>query len=267
MKIGVFDSGVGGISVLHHALRMLDTPEYLYYADVQHAPYGTKDASAIRDYACAITDFLIEKGCEAVVIACNTATSAAVEILRARTSIPIIGMEPAVKPALGVETSGKRRRVLVLATPLTLKEHKLEDLLKRFDDAHRVDLLALPALVPFAEKQLFEGEEVTAYLREAFAKTDTSQYAAVVTGCTHFLFFLPALRALFAPGTVFVDGAEGTVRRLADVCNLRIRTEKEQVKEADFSRVRWFFSGEEVTDAQRRASIAVWQRRLNAIGI
>ena len=225
MKIGIFDSGIGGLSVLDEALKTIDdTPEYLYYADAENAPYGTKDVQTIEGYAREITRFLADKGADAVVIACNTATSAAVNTLREEFDIPIIGMEPAVKPALKA-VSGTDKRVLVLATELTLKEKKFSDLIAKYDDAHKVDTLAMTRLVSFAEEGLFEGEAVDGYLDETLGNLDTGSYGAVVPGCTHFIYFVNGLKRYFPEGTAFVNGNAGTVRRLMELTGLKERSE------------------------------------------
>ena len=259
----MFDSGVGGISVLHSACRMLDAPEYLYYADEAHAPYGKRDAKEVRAYATDITRFLIEQGADAIVIACNTATSAAVRQLREMFDLPIIGMEPAVKPALLLAHPKGRERVLVLATPLTIAEEKLERLLLRFDKDHRTDLLALPGLVDFAEKGIFEGDGVDAYLEEALSGIDRDCYAAVVPGCTHFLFFLPQLQRHFPEDCVFVDGNAGTVRHLAEVMHLRVREEKEA--RAAKPKITYYVSGREVTKEEERQRFDALHARLDTI--
>ena len=125
-KIGIFDSGIGGISVLHEALAKMPDSEFVFYADRTHAPYGEKSEDMILGYASGITRFLTQLGCGTVLIACNTATSVAAGTLRKEyPEVPILGMEPAVKPALE-ETDG---RVMVIATPVTVRENKLKDLL------------------------------------------------------------------------------------------------------------------------------------------
>ena len=120
MRIGFFDSGIGGLTVLSEALKRLPNHEYLYYADTQHAPYGPKPKEEVREYVFHAIDFLVDEGAEIIVIACNTATSIAVAELREKYSIPIIGMEPAVKPAIE-HVANSSKRVLVTATPLTCK--------------------------------------------------------------------------------------------------------------------------------------------------
>ena len=118
MKIGIFDSGIGGLSVLHEAYHRLPQQEYIFYADVEHVPYGLKTPEQITEYAIENTQFLLDKGAQALVVACNTATSVAIKELRRRFDIPILGMEPAVKPAVeGTE----EKRIMVIATPVTTR--------------------------------------------------------------------------------------------------------------------------------------------------
>ncbi|HOE57616.1 MAG TPA: glutamate racemase, partial [Bacillota bacterium] len=153
MSIGVFDSGIGGLTVLKEAIRQLPHENYLYYADTRHVPYGTKPKDEVKGYIYNAAEFFAGQGVEALVIACNTATSIAINDLRERYGFPIIGMEPAVKPAV---EKADDRRVLVLATPITVKEKKLHDLVERLDSEQTVDLHALPGLVEYAEKFIFD---------------------------------------------------------------------------------------------------------------
>ncbi|WP_242861497.1 glutamate racemase [Cellulosilyticum ruminicola] len=144
MKIGIFDSGVGGITVLKEALKQLPQVEYIYYSDNLHVPYGTKTKEEVLGYVNDVVDILIDEKVDAILIACNTATSIAAHILREKyKDIPIIGMEPAVKLAVDQTKSG---RVLVTATPLTLKEEKYKQLVSKVDIQERTDALALPDL-------------------------------------------------------------------------------------------------------------------------
>ncbi len=229
MKIGIFDSGIGGLSVLHEAYHQLPGQEYIFYADTEHVPYGQKTPEQIVGYAMDNARFLIEKGAEALVVACNTATSVAIEELRASFDIPILGMEPAVKPAIE-ET--EKKRIMVIATPVTIREDKLKSLLHRVDEQHRVDLLAMPRLVEFAEREEFDSEEVKNYLKEQFSGFNKEDYCALVLGCTHFNYFKPAYREYFGEDTLLIDGNYGTIRHLADI--LGLETEKAQDKEVYF---------------------------------
>ncbi len=213
MKIGLFDSGVGGISVLHDALKMLPNEDYLYYADTVNVPYGPKPKEEVKEYIFNAIEFISQQQVKAIVIACNTATSVAIEDLRSKYSIPIIGMEPAVKPAVENNTNSNKR-VLVTATALTLKEEKLRNLIDKLDNEHIVDLLPLPGLVQYAEKLEFREQIVLPYLREQLFQYDLNNYETIVLGCTHFSFYQDMFRRLLPSYTNIIDGNIGTVKNL-----------------------------------------------------
>lgn len=213
MHIGFFDSGVGGITVLYEAMKLLPKEDYIYYADVMNVPYGNKSRDEVRTHIFEAVDFIIDKGVKALVIACNTATSAAIEDLRKKYCIPIIGMEPAVKPAVKMNENN-HKRVLVTATAFTLKEEKLKNLISKLDNERVVDLLPLPGLVEFAEKQEFTSAVVENYLVKELEKFDLTQYGTIVLGCTHFPFFKDGFRKILPPGVEIIDGNMGTVKNL-----------------------------------------------------
>ena len=246
MSIGFFDSGIGGITVLYEALKVLPGENFIYYADTVNAPYGIKDRDEVKGYVFTAVDFIISLGVRAVVIACNTATSVAVEDLRHSYDIPIIGMEPAVKPA--VEMAGNNhKRVLVTATPLTIKEKKLQNLIDRVDNEHIVDLLPLPELVNFAENFEFRENEVSPYIIEQLSALDLESYGTVVLGCTHFLFYRNLFRKIL-PGYIdIIDGNSGTVN------NLKRILENTSVPENEQSKITWYRSGEQVKDSGKLA--------------
>jgi len=213
LNIGFFDSGIGGLTVLKKALEVLPDENYIYYADTDNVPYGTRKKEEVRKFVFDAVKFIISKGAEALVIACNTATSVAIEDLRKEYSIPIIGMEPAVK--LAVEKNGnKNKRVLVVATALTLSENKYRDLVNRIDDEKIIDSVPLPGLVWFAEKMQFDEKTVMEYLRKELKDFDLGKYGTVVLGCTHFVYFKNAFRKLFPPAVDVIDGNTGTVNNL-----------------------------------------------------
>lgn len=215
MKIGVFDSGIGGLSVLHEARKVLPNEHYLYYADTSHVPYGTKPKDEIRGYIFAAISFLRDQGCEAIVVACNTATSVAIDDLRRTfTTLPIIGMEPAVKPAV---QANHHQRVLVLATEMTLKEPKFHNLVSKVDNEGIVDYLSLQELVLFSERFDFAEATVIPYLRARLAQVNLACYGHVVLGCTHFIYFRPHIQQVFPAGTVILDGNAGTVQHLRNL--------------------------------------------------
>ncbi len=149
-----------------------------------------------------------------MLVACNTATYAAIESIREKYSIPIIGMEPAVKPAVEKSRSNTNKRVLVTATPMTIKEEKLHNLIARSDSEDIVDLLPLPGLVTFAENGDFIEESILPYLRDKLNGLSLNDYEAVVLGCTHFIFFKDMFRKMFPPDVDIIDGNLGTVRNM-----------------------------------------------------
>lgn len=211
MKIGFLDSGIGGLTVLNEAIKRIPDHEYLYYADSDHAPYGTRSTEEIIELTDTAVSFLIQKGAEIIVIACNTATSAAIDYLREKYSFPIIGMEPAIKPALSQIRSGK---ILLTATENTLREKKLNDLIQRLDAKDRVISLSLQFLVQHAEQNDFNSPELKDKLRKTFLELDLSEVDIVVLGCTHFIFFKPLIRFFIPSSITIIDGNIGTVNNL-----------------------------------------------------
>ncbi|WP_438448327.1 glutamate racemase [Gorillibacterium sp. sgz5001074] len=216
MRIGVMDSGVGGVTVLAEALRRLPGEDYVYFADTRNVPYGEKPKDEVRRFIFEGVERMLELDMKALVIACNTATSIAAAELRKTYDFPIIGMEPAVKPAV-LKNETHEKRVLVCATSLTLKETKYKELVSAVDRKHIVDSLALPGLVELAERGMFEGSEAEAYLRQELSKLELANYGTAVLGCTHFPLFSQVFRKVLSPGTDIIDGAEGTVKHLASV--------------------------------------------------
>ena len=214
MPVGFFDSGLGGLTVLDKALRVMPDEDYVYYADEANVPYGEKTPEQIAQFAREAVERLRDRGCKAVVIACNTATSVAVEELRRTFDLPIIGIEPAVKPAL--EQDG-HRRILVMATPVTIRESRLKGLIASLDAEDAVDLLAMPGLVRFCEREEFDSPAVREYVRDRLEGKDPAAYSAVVLGCTHFNHFREALAGFFPETVRFIDGSMGTARRLQTV--------------------------------------------------
>jgi glutamate racemase len=210
--IGFFDSGVGGITVLKDAIRLLPGEDYLYYADSGNVPYGEKKSEEVGQCVLEAASFLIRKGIKALVIACNTATSVAASQLRSLYNIPIIGMEPAVKPA--VKKNGEGQRVLVIATPLTLSENKFKNLVETLDGNKVVDFIPAPELVEYAECGMFSSPALLGYIEKLFSHMDLSKYGALVLGCTHYIYFRDVFRKILPRSVDIIDGNEGTVRNL-----------------------------------------------------
>lgn len=213
MKIGFFDSGVGGLTVLHRALREMPYADFIYFADIENVPYGEKSKQEVHELVFAAIDYLVKQKVDAIVIACNTATSVAIHELRATYSLPVLGMEPAIKPAVD-HCRATNRKVLVLATSLTLRAEKFHELVQKLGAFDMVDTIPLPGLVQLAEQSDFSSPEVVTYLTKQFQNIDLSPYGAVVLGCTHFPFYLEYIKSFFPPDTQYFDGGIGTVNHL-----------------------------------------------------
>ena len=210
--IGVFDSGVGGLTLLHRAKELMPHEHFLYYADSANCPYGNKPRAEIERLIDDAISQMMKQPIKAVVLACNTATSVSAAKLRARyNDLPIIGMEPAVKPAV---LEGDPRKTLVLATELTLKEKKYKELIKSLNAEDKVDALPMQRLVDFAEEYDFDSTELYRYMRTAFANIDWSQYKSLVLGCTHFLYFKEMFTKCIPSHIHFIDGHDGTINHL-----------------------------------------------------
>lgn len=220
VRIGFFDSGIGGMTVLHQALRLLPNENYIFYADTLHVPYGEKPKEEVREYIFNAVDFMANQGIKALVIACNTATSIAVDDLRQKYDFPILGIEPAVKPAVQC-CEGKRKKVLVLATNLTLREEKFHNLVKSIDYHDIVESLPLPGLVQFAENFEFREEKVVPYLKEKLSLFDLKQYGTIVLGCTHFPYFENSIKKIFPEEVDIISGSIGTAKNLKRILEAR----------------------------------------------
>jgi glutamate racemase len=208
LLVGIFDSGIGGITVLKKALEISPDCEYIYYADTKNVPYGVKQKHEVINHVLKAFDFLSKKGIQIAIIACNTATSVAVSELRKKFTFPIIGMEPAIKPAI-LNNSGKK--ILVLATSLTLRERKFEELISSLDKQQRIHKVALDELVVYAEQFNFNSETVILYLQEKLSNIDFAEYETIVLGCTHFVYYSKIIQKIAGKHISIIDGNEGTV--------------------------------------------------------
>ncbi|MBQ8833551.1 MAG: glutamate racemase [Oscillospiraceae bacterium] len=207
--IAVFDSGVGGISVLRHLRRVMPGERYLYFGDSANAPYGTKTKEEVKQLTFAAAQTLMERGIKALVVACNTATSAAINDLRAAyPELIVIGIEPALKLAADKFPGG---RLCVMATPMTLREEKFAALMHRYDQNCTVYKLPAPGLVELVESGKADSPEMDALLRGLFAPY-RGQLDAVVLGCTHYPFAAKAISRVLGEGVTLLDGGDGTAR-------------------------------------------------------
>ena len=206
--IAVFDSGVGGISVLRELLRLMPGENYLYYGDSVNAPYGKRTTDQVRQLTLDAAKMLVDRGIKALVIACNTATAAAINDLRAQyPDLIVIGIEPALKVAADRFPGGK---VGVMATPVTLREEKFATQLERFSGMD-VALIPVPDLVALVEQGHTDDEAVEALL-QPLLQPYAGQLDAVVLGCTHYPFAAATVSRILGSQTVILDGGAGTAR-------------------------------------------------------
>ena len=208
--VGVFDSGVGGISTLREMIRELPDERFIYFGDTANAPYGTKTTEEVIDCVRGVVNRLLEKKIKALVIACNTATGAAAATMRRELTIPVVGMEPALKPASMMRKNGS---VLVLATPLTLQQEKFENLMKQYGEG--AVKVPCPGLMELVEAD--DGEGALRYLKELFERYPAERVDAVVLGCTHYVFLRDMIRDLLPERIAITDGNAGTARQLRRV--------------------------------------------------
>ncbi len=215
--IGVFDSGVGGISVLKELTRLMPHENFIYFGDSANAPYGTKPFSQVEELTCHTAEYLLSQGAKALVIACNTATAAAVHLVREKhPDIPVIGIEPALKPAVLHSPGGI---VVVLATNVTLAEPKFLKLMQACKDQAHIYTIGCPDIVTHVEAGDTTSDALKDYLTERLRlalyevpDAKLSDIDAVVLGCTHYPFVRNLLKEILREDCFIVDGGEGTAR-------------------------------------------------------
>ena len=209
--IGVYDSGEGGKSVLQELVRLMPWEDYIYYGDKAFCPYGPKSPEFITQRACAVTDYLISRGCELIVVACNTATAAAISVLRAEyPDVPFIGMEPAVKPA----ALGTRSGVIgVLATAGTLKGSKYLNTRGLYEDNVRIVEHVGQGFVELVENGILDGPEAESVVRASLQPLLDQGADTIVLGCTHYPFLQPVIQRLAGPDVRVIDPAPAVARQ------------------------------------------------------
>ena len=235
--IGIFDSGSGGLSVYREIVKLLPRERYVYFADNAHCPYGEKTAAYIRDRGRAITEILLGMGADIIVVACNTATAAAIAALREEyPDVPFIGMEPAVKPAaLGTESGV----IGVLATAGTLKGSKYLKTKGRFEDDVRIVEHVGEGFVELVENGILDGPEAVATVRRSLQPLLDAGADRIVLGCTHYPFLRPVIEAVAGPAVEVIDPAPAVARQ-----TLRVLQERGiPTGEGPFS-IDLYFSGE-----------------------
>ena len=210
--IGVFDSGVGGLTVVREIMRNLPDERIVYFGDTARVPYGSKSKNTVIRYSRQIVHFLETQQVKAIVIACNTATSVAASTLRQQyPSIPIIGIEPALKPAVLWKEHDK---VAVMATPATLALPKFHELMKHYSKESDIYPVPCPGLADYVEKGIFDGEEITEFLKGLLAPSLEKHVDAIVLGCTHYPFVEKVIQRIAGPDVKIFNGAHGTALEL-----------------------------------------------------
>ena len=209
LPIGVFDSGLGGISVLKELMALMPEEHYLYFGDSANAPYGTRTTEEVKLLTLNAAAMLYERGVKALVVACNTATAAAITQLREEYSnLIVVGIEPALKMATDRFPRG---HVGIMATQVTLREEKLEHLVGRFPDV-TVEKIPAPGLVELVEQGKTQSEETEALLREIL-NPYVGRLDAIVLGCTHYPFVKDTVQKILGEGVEVLDGGAGTARQ------------------------------------------------------
>ena len=236
--IGVFDSGLGGMSVLRELVQRLPHENFLYAADSGHCPYGGKSQQQIIARAVAITDFLLGRGAKLIVVACNTATIAAVEYLRANYSNVFVGMEPAVKPAVARSRSGV---VGVLATVATLSGEKLHKLIDRHAGSVRVVTQPCPGLPEQVEAGALDSAETRVLVERYTAPLLAAGADVIVLGSTHYPFLRPLIQRVVGPEVILLDTGEAVARRVESM--LTANGEDLRADRVGPGSVEWFSSG------------------------
>lgn len=235
--IGVFDSGLGGLSVLRELVQQLPHEDFIYVADSGHCPYGGKTREAIVERAVTIAEFLRGQGVKLIVIACNAATYAAAEILRSRYTMPVVGMEPAVKPAVAATRSGV---VGVLTTSVTASGDRLQRLIREYAKDVQVLTQPCPGLVERVEAGQLDGAETLELLRNYTAPLLAGGADTLVLGCTHYPFLRPQLANIVGPDVVLVDTGAAVARR-----TLSLLAQHDLMASPEHSgTVRWYSSGD-----------------------
>jgi glutamate racemase len=253
--IGVFDSGVGGLSVLHHIRQILPNERLIYVADSAHVPYGDKSSAYIEARSLKLTRFLLSQGADAIVIACNTATAAAAHALRVKyNKLPIIGMEPAVKPAVAATKKGV---VGVLATVGTLESARFAALLEKYAGHVKIVTQGCPGLVEQVERGHLTGADTRKLIERYTAPLLAQGADTLILGCTHYAFLAPLIRDVVGADVTLVDTGEAVARQV----QRRIHTELPN-RLSEKAEVEFFTSGD-AEQASRIMSV-LWGEAVSA---
>ena len=216
--IGIFDSGVGGLTILRAVRQALPCENLVYVADAARVPYGQKTPEQIRDRAMAIGGFLVGQGAKVIVVACNTATAAAIDVLRARLAVPFVGVEPAIKPARAATRSGV---VGVLATPSTLASERYRSLIERFAAGIRIVAQPCAGLAEHIERGDVDGERTEQLLRGFVEPLLAAHADVIVLGCTHYPLVAHIVQRIAGPGVAVIENGTAVAKEVARQLTLR----------------------------------------------
>jgi glutamate racemase len=216
--IGIFDSGVGGLTILRAVRQALPCENLVYVADAAHVPYGQKTPEQIRERAMAIGGFLVGQGAKVIVVACNTATAAAIDMLRARLAVPFVGVEPAIKPATAATRSGV---VGVLATPSTLASERYRSLIERFAAGIRIVAQPCAGLAEHIERGDLDGERTEQLLRGFVEPLLAAHADVIVLGCTHYPLVAHIVQRIAGPGVAVIENGTAVAKEVARQLTLR----------------------------------------------
>lgn len=248
--IGIFDSGIGGLSVAQEIANYLPNERILYYADTAHVPYGPRTDQDIRELTARAIEWLYRQGCKVAVVACNTASAFSLDYLREHygENFPIIGLVPALKPAVLQSTS---KVVAVLATPATFRGQLIKDVMSRFAEPLQVKVLPVTCLdlVPLVESGLYNSEQCRATLKEILDPVVAQQADYLVLGCTHYPYLKHSIETLYGARLVMIDSGLAVARQTARILikNELILTTAPMNK----IRLRCFVSGQNAEDLEK----------------
>lgn len=209
-SIGLFDSGVGGLSIWKELIRLMPYESTIYFADSANVPYGPKDPHKVIEFSESIVEYLLEQNVKMIIVACNTATAYAIDHLRAKYDVPFVGIEPAIKPAA---LNSVTQKIIVLATEGTFNGRLFQETTRRFATDSEVIVIQGNNLVQLVENNLLEQEETFNYLKELLLPYKHIDYDKLVLGCTHFPFLIPALEKIVDPQVELVNPAPAVVQQ------------------------------------------------------
>jgi len=227
-RIGVFDSGIGGLTVLHDLLRLIPHTDMVYLGDCARLPYGTKSKKTVIRYSLQCAEFLVSKGIDIMVVACNTASAHAIPTLEKEFAMPVFGVIEAGSQA-AVKTGAER--IGVIATPATIKSGAYETTLKKINPNLKIYIKACPLFVPLVEEGLFDDEVTEIVARRYFDSLINSDIQTLLLGCTHYPLMNGLLARIMGPDVTIVDSALSIASTIAGMVETRDRKSKSGIVE------------------------------------